>query len=62
MDEKKEKNDGNFNYLTWIIIAIFASFVIGIRVYTRYLEKQNEKFFIEHQDAIMHHIYNHDNN
>ena len=48
--------------MTWIIIAILASFVIGIRVYARYLEKQTEKFVIEHQDAIMHHIYNHGNN
>jgi len=57
MDKKKEINEGNFNGLTWIIIAIIASYFIGIRVYTRYLEKQNEKYVIEHQDAIMHYIY-----
>lgn len=59
MDEKKEKKEVNFNFIIWIIIAIIASYVIGIRVYIRYMDKQIEKFVIENQDAIMHYIENH---
>ncbi len=59
MDEKKEKKEVNFNFMIWIIIAIIASYVIGIRVYIRYMDKQIEKFVIENQDAIMHYIENH---
>lgn len=29
--------------ITYIIIAIIASVFIGIRVYTKYLEKQNQE-------------------
>ena len=41
MKEQKEKNNGGINYGVLIAIAIIASVFIGIRIYTKHLEKQN---------------------
>lgn len=41
-NEKEQESNGS-SMITWIIIAIIASVFIGIRVYTKYLEKQNQE-------------------
>lgn len=41
-NEKEQESNGS-SMITYIIIAIIASVFIGIRVYTRYLEKQNQE-------------------
>lgn len=41
-NEKKQESNGS-SMITYIIIAIIASVFIGIRVYTKYLEKQNQE-------------------
>lgn len=41
-NEKEQESNGS-SMITYIIIAIIASVFIGIRVYTKYLEKQNQE-------------------
>lgn len=41
MEEQKEKKEGGINYGVLIGIAIIASIFIGIKIYTKHLEKQN---------------------
>lgn len=41
MEEQKEKKEGGINYGVLIAIAITASIFIGIKIYTKHLEKQN---------------------
>ncbi len=41
-NEKEHESNGS-SMITYIIIAIIASVFIGIRVYTKYLEKQNQE-------------------
>jgi len=41
-NEKEQESNGS-SVITYIIIAIIASVFIGIRVYTKYLEKQNQE-------------------
>ena len=41
-NEKEQESNGS-SMITYIIIAIIASLFIGIRVYTKYLEKQNQE-------------------
>ncbi len=40
MTDKQKKSNGE-NVFTYIIVVIIVSLFIGIRVYTKYLEKQN---------------------
>ena len=42
MEEHNEKMNG-FNYVKWIVIAIVAFIFIGIKVYTKYLERQTRE-------------------
>lgn len=42
-EKEKEKESNGSSMITYIIIAIIASVFIGIRVYTKYLEKQNQE-------------------
>ena len=41
-NEKEQESNGS-SMITYIIIAIIASVFIGIRVYSKYLEKQNQE-------------------
>ena len=41
-NEKEQESNGS-SMITYIIIAIIASVFIGIRMYTKYLEKQNQE-------------------
>ena len=41
-NEKEQESNGS-SMINYIIIAIIASVFIGIRVYTKYLEKQNQE-------------------
>lgn len=41
MEEQKEKKESGINYGVLIAIAIIASIFIGIKIYTKHLEKQN---------------------
>ena len=41
MEEQNQKKDNGFNSTIWIIIIIIACISIGIRLYTKHLEKQN---------------------
>jgi Tfp pilus assembly protein PilE len=42
-EKEKEQESNGSSMITYIIIAIIASVFIGIRVYTKYLEKQNQE-------------------
>lgn len=57
MEGQDEKKDKGFNYVTWIIIAILASIFLGIRLYTKYLEQQNQKYILEHYDEIQNYLH-----
>jgi len=41
MKEKKNESKGSSAF-TYILVAIIVSVFVGIRVYTKYLEKQNQ--------------------
>ena len=44
MKENENEHEPNgSSMITYIIIAIIASVLIGIRVYSKYLEKQNQE-------------------
>lgn len=40
---KEKENESKGSVFTFILIAIIVSIFIGIRVYTKYLEKQNQE-------------------
>ncbi len=40
---KEKENESKGSVFTFILIAIIVSIFVGIRVYTKYLEKQNQE-------------------
>ena len=54
---EEQKKESGINYVTWIVIAIIACVFIGIRVYTKYLEKQNQQYILEHYDEIQGYLH-----
>ena len=48
MEEQSNEKKNSYKYVSLIIVAILACVFIGVRVYTRYLEKQNMELITKH--------------
>ena len=55
-EQKKEKK--SYQYVTWVIIGILFCVFIGMRVYTKYLQKQNMEILSKHLDEDPDFLYN----
>ena len=54
---KKNENESKYSKIvTYILVAIIASIFIGIRIYSKHIEKQNKEIL---EKIMQHNIENH---
>lgn len=57
MEEQKNEKK-SYNYVTWIVVGIFACVFIGVRIYTKYSQKKNLEIITQHIEKDPDFLYN----